>query len=233
MLEVFQDLDALSRAAARRIVALGSEAVAARGRFDWLLAGGSTPERTYDILAAEHRDRHDLWRKTHFYWGDERCVPPQDPQSNYALAERSLLTPLAIPAENIHRVRGEASDREAAAAQYEAVLPDRADLVLLGLGEDGHTASLFPDSPALEEEYRRVLAVDGAKAPKQRITVTPPVLRAARGVMVLVSGKAKAEALRLALAAEGDVRRTPARLVRHGVWLADREAASALACPAW
>ena len=220
MLQIFDDLETLSRAAAERIASLGKEAVAARGRFDWLLVGGTTPERTYRLLAAEYRQERNLWVKTHFYWGDERCVPGDHPESNYLLAKRSLLDPLAISAENVDRIRAESSDRDSAAAEYEAILPAEPDLILLGLGEDGHTASLFPGSPALDESRRRVMVVEGTKPPKVRITITPLVLCAARNVLVLVSGGGKAQALQRALAAQGDVRLTPARLVREGIWFA-------------
>ena len=112
------------------------------------------------------------------------------------------------------------SNRDSEVAEYEAILTAEHDLILLGLGEDGHTASLAPGSPALDESRRRVMVVEGTKPPKVRITITPPVLRAARNVLVLVSGMSKSEALRRALAAEGDVRLTPARLVREGIWFA-------------
>lgn len=225
MLLVFDDLEAVSRAAAERIVAWGRSAIAAHGRFDWLLAGGRSPVRTYEILAANYASDRRFWDRTHFYWGDERYVPPGDDQSNHHLAQQVLFGPLGIAEGNIHRVQTEAGPADRAACDYERVLPAQPDLALLGLGEDGHTASLFPGSPALQEEARRVVAVEGPKPPRLRITVTPLVLRAARHLMVLALGADKADALARSLAETGDQRQTPARLAREGVWLADRAAA--------
>jgi len=226
----------MSRAAAERIVAIGRSAIAAHGRFDWLLSGGNTPVRTYEILARQYNDQQ-FWRKTRFYWADERCVGPDHPDSNFRIAALSLIQPLGVPAENVYRVPTESGDPDRMALQYEAILPERPDLVLLGVGEDGHTASLFPGSAAVEETGRRVVAAIGFGRPTaQRITITPAVLKAARSILVLAAGRQKAEAVRLALAAEGDVRATPARLVRDALWLVDREAAAQLPkslCSAW
>jgi 6-phosphogluconolactonase len=228
MLRVFDDLEALSQAAAEFIITAGQSAIDEHGRFDWLLAGGGTPRRAYELLAAGYRREQDLWSRTHVYWGDERCVPPDHPDSNYAMARQALLDHLPIPAEQVHRVPAELTDPRAAADQYEAILPERADLIVLGMGEDGHTASLFPHSPALNERGRRVIAVEGTKPPKDRITITPPVLEAAREVLVLVSGIDKAPALERVLDEYGTVDRTPARLARDALWFADRAAASAV-----
>lgn len=224
MLQVFPDLEQLSRAAAERIVAMGRGAIAAHGRFDWLLAGGRTPTRTYEILARDFRQGPEFWSRTHFFWGDERYVAPDHPESNYRLAKETLLDWLDVVPENVHRVPTELEDSAQAAAQYEGILPERPDLVLLGLGEDGHTASLFPGSPAIEETVRRVVPVVGPKPPPQRITITPPVLRAARHVLVLAVGADKAEAMRRTLAPQGDALQTPARLVRDALWLVSRAA---------
>jgi 6-phosphogluconolactonase len=228
MLRVFDDLEMLSQAAAEFIVTAGRSAIDEHDRFDWLLAGGGTPRRTYEVLAAAYGDARGLWTRTHVYWGDERCVAPDHPDSNYAMARQSLLDHLPIPAEQVHRVAAELSDPWMAADQYEAVLPERADLILLGMGPDGHTASLFPHSPALEERHRRVVVIESIKPPKQRITITPPVLAAAREALVLVSGADKATALERVLDEHGSPDRTPARLVREAVWFADRAAASAV-----
>jgi 6-phosphogluconolactonase len=228
MLRVFDDLEALSQAAAEFIATAGRSAIEEHGRFDWLLSGGGTPRRTYELVAAGYRDERALWSRTHVYWGDERCAAADHPESNYAMARESLLDRLPIPAEQIHRIHAELSDPWTAADRYEAILSSRADLILLGMGEDGHTASLFPHSPALDERHRRVVVVEGSKPPKQRITITPPVLESAREVLVLVSGADKAAALERVLDEHGSPDRTPARLVREALWFADRAAASAV-----
>ncbi len=223
-LETFDDPEQLARAAAAEILRCAKGAIAARGRFDWLLAGGRTPARTYRAVAADSAGEGAFWRNVHLYWGDERCVPHEQPESNYLVARQNLLDCVPVPPENIHAIAADLPDPSAAADRYDAVLPGRPDLVLLGMGEDGHVASLFPHSPALDQLRRRVVAVVGTKPPHQRITVTPPVLGAARQVLVLVSGVAKAEALRRVFADEGDFHDTPARLVRDAAWFVDREA---------
>lgn len=227
MLRIFDDLRQLSIAAARRIASIARAASHAWGRFDWLLAGGRTPESTYAILGEQTR-ANAFWHDTHVYWGDERCVAPEHSQSNFRAAKRALLDRIDLPDERIHRIRGELSDHVAAAREYEVILPADPDLILLGMGEDGHIASLFPHSPALDEEQRRVLAVTGPKSPPDRITITPPVLASARYVMVLVAGHAKARALASVFASRGDVHETPARLVQRADWFVDSAAASAV-----
>jgi len=230
-LETFDDPEQLARAAAGQILRCAKDSVAARGRFDWLLAGGTTPARTYRAVAADSAGEKAFWRSVHLYWGDERCVPHDHPESNYLMARQNLLDHVPVPPENIHTIAADLPDPSSAADQYGIVLPDRPDLVLLGMGEDGHVASLFPYSPALDESRRRAVAVVGAKPPHERITITPPVLRAARQVFVLVSGGAKAEALRRAFAEQRDFHDTPARLVRDAAWFVDREALAGLRVP--
>jgi 6-phosphogluconolactonase len=163
------------------------------------------------------------------YFADERCVPPDDPASNYRMTRETLLDLLPSAPARVHRMEGERSDRDAAARAYEDHLPVRLDLLVLGLGADGHIASLFPGSPSLAESHRRILAVTAPKPPPERLTITPPVVRAARLTVGLVSGAAKAEALARVLDGAGDSEGTPGRLAREGLWLVDTAAASRLA----
>jgi len=222
---VLADESDLARAAAERIVAIGREALAARGRFDLLLSGGGSPLKTFEALARTGAGAGPgLWAATHFYWSDERCVPPTDPASNYGLARQALLAPLGVPPERTHRIRAEQASPEAAAEEYERICPPAPDLVLMGLGVEGHTASLFPQSPALLEASRRFLAVDVPVAPHRRVTITPAGLAAARRLLVLVSGARKREALAAVFALEGSVAQTPGRLALGGEWFVDRAA---------
>jgi len=224
MILTFPDLESLSQAAARHIVLTGQRSIDDRGVFELALSGGNTPNRTYELLG-ETAGQRDLWENTHFYWGDERCVPPDHPQSNYGAARRVLLDALRVPPENIHRIRAEDPNRHRAAEEYAAIFPAQPDLLLLGMGGDGHTASLFPGSPALDETDERFVATESPKEPRLRITITPPAIAAAQMIMVLVSGGDKADALRRVFAPRGDAHETPARLVRDAVWLIGGEAA--------
>ena len=207
------------------IAAVARRCVAERGSFRWVLSGGRTPEETYRALAEKLHCSRELWGKTHVFWGDERCVPCDHPQSNYLMAKRRLLDFVDIPPQQIHRIPADAPDLRRAVEQYERILPIVPDLIMLGLGEDGHTASLFPHSPALEESERRLALIEAPVEPRARITVTPPVLAAAREVLVLVAGSGKAAALARVFAAEGDYHETPARLVRDAAWFVDKDAA--------
>lgn len=237
-LTVVSDAERLAEAAARRIVALASAAVARRGRFVVALSGGSTPRATYRLLATEPHASAIDWLRVQVFWGDERCVPPHHADSNYRVARRALLDHVDLPARNVHRIRGELTPEEAAAAyraELEAALGDRGrfDLILLGLGPDGHTASLFPGTTALEEGQRAVVAVHLEELGAWRVTLTLPVLNAARHVMFLVSGADKANALARVL--EGE--RLPAGLVQPSdgslTWLVDRKAAAGFRSGGW
>jgi 6-phosphogluconolactonase len=229
---------ALAEEAAQRVLTIAAEAIGARGRFMLALAGGDTPRGLYTRLAAEpFRPRLD-WARTWIFQGDERCVPPTDPDSNYLMAYESLLSHVTVPSGQIFRIRGEEKDTALAAAEYEADLkttfepgPVRFDLVLLGIGVDGHIASLFPGSAALAEKNRLVTAVDvRAAAVPRRITLTLPVLNAARHVLFLVTGSEKVRPVTDALRNPNST--LPAALVRpiDGTlhWLVDRAAAAAL-----
>jgi 6-phosphogluconolactonase len=228
MIRVYSDAEALSRAAADQVLLIGRSAVTERRRFHLALAGGRTPNAAYAILAREDRGDRRLWDQTHFYWGDERCVPPDHPASNFRAARLALLDALGLRPDQIHRIEGEAADPRAAADRYTALFPAQPDLVILGMGEDGHTASLFPDSPALDVSEPGFTVSEAPVEPKRRITITPPALAAALSVVVLVAGAVKAEALARVFNREGTIYETPARLVRDRLWLVDRAAARAL-----
>ena len=233
---VYPHAAALVDAAARRVVRAAREAVAARGRFLLALAGGGTPRPVYERLASAPLRDQVPWDRVHVLFGDERCVPPDHPDSNFGMARRALLDHVPVPPTQIHRLRGE-DDPQAAAAAYAEVLrgladgdgPPVLDLIQLGLGDDAHTASLFPGTPALHERTRWVAAQPVPKLHAWRLTLTPPVLNAARAVDFLVSGAGKREALRAVRTAPHDPDLRPAQLVRPAAgaltWLTDADAA--------
>lgn len=201
------------------------ESVGRQGTCALALAGGATPLPVYCRVA----ELPDVpWRHTAIFFTDERAVPPEHPESNYRRAADTLLSRVDLPPEQVHRMQAERPDREQAAADYAAQLPEAIDLLLLGMGVDGHTASLFPHSPALAETVRRVVPVCGDTVSLPRLTITPPVIRSARSVLMLVTGAAKAEPVARALEGPEDVRDLPAQLARRGTWILDRAAASRL-----
>jgi 6-phosphogluconolactonase len=215
---VYGSSEELAEAAAREFAAKAEEAIEERGRFAVVLAGGSTPESTYQILARDYSDRID-WSKVYVFFGDERAVPPHHEDSNLKMASEVLLD--HVPVGNVHRIRGELPPDEAAEAYEEELRTffqtedvPRFDLILLGLGADGHTASLFPETPALEVHDRWVVANPVLKLDTTRITLTVPVINAARAVIFLVAGENKAEALREILEGESDPHAYPAKLVQ-------------------
>lgn len=234
--EVFPDIGALSVAAAKRLAAIVRPAVLRRKRFVLGLAGGHTPRPLYEQLAGAEREEVQ-WRRVVVIFGDERCVAPTDPASNYAMAAGALLAHVPIPQRNVLRIAGEL-DPEDAAERYEgrlrALFPDPDapifDVLLLGVGADGHTASLFPGSPALLERERWVVPVQAPRGvmPRDRITLTLPVLERAREVWFLASGADKRPVIAEILGGTAAGRRLPASLV-HGrertVWWLDRQAA--------
>ena len=205
-LAVLPSAAALADAAAGRFVAAAGDAIASRGQFIVALSSGSTPRDTYLRLGTGALVSKVMWSRVQVLWGDERCVPPHDVESNYRMARETLLDRVPVPAENVHRIHGE-DDPATAARVYETTLRAllrtpagaRIDLVLLGLGEDGHTASLFPGSAAVHEQTRWVMAARAAAASMWRITLTPAVINAAVEVLFLVSGRAKAGILRRVL----------------------------------
>ncbi len=220
--------------AAARVI---SDAVAGAGRCALVLAGGHTPRALYEALASRFRDRVP-WADVHVFWGDERYVPPDDPQSNYRMARETLLDHVPCPAANVHPMPTQFADPEAAARDYEATLRrefagewPRFDLVLLGLGPEGHTASLFPGSPALGEQTRWVRAVTVSAIPASRLTLTLPVFVRSATTYFLVTGTDKAVALHEVLTGTCDPNDCPAAGVRAAqgvvVWWVDRAAAGA------
>lgn len=225
---VLADAAAVAREAAVFVARSAAEAVAARGSFSLALSGGRTPRELYALLAGEWSARIP-WERTGIWFADERAVPPDDPESNFRLVKEALLDPLGGRAPRVHALSGIPEELAATAARYAAELPDCLDLVILGIGEDGHVASLFPGSPLLGEVTRRVSVVRASpKPPALRLTLAPPALAAAREVLVLATGAAKAGAVALALAPDANPLAVPAALVRERDWLVDRAAASKL-----
>ena len=217
--------EALAEVAADLIALLIEQAVTRHGRATVALSGGATPRAVYRRLAQHHRLP---WDKIEIYFGDERAVPPGDPESNYRMARETLLDVAPIPPTHVHRMPAERPDREAAAAEYAAQLPEQLDLIILGIGEDGHTASLFPGSSVLGETRNKVVVVAEPKAPHRRLTITPSVIASALTVMVLASGSGKAKAVAQALEGPDRPVDCPAQLARHGIWILDYAAASGL-----
>ena len=236
-IRVFPDAEAVSRGAAEEFMRCAREAVAARGRFTVTLSGGSTPKRMFEMLAEPpYRDQVD-WAKTHIFWGDERSVPPDHRDSNYRMANEALLSRVPIPAGQVHRIEAERKDRDAAAREYQAIIaktfgvapdgePPAFDLVLLGMGPDGHTASLFPHTAALNETKRWVVVNFVPKFNTDRVTLTTPILNKAREVLFLVAGADKAEPLAEVLEGPADPARLPSQLdqAHDGAapWFVDR-----------
>jgi 6-phosphogluconolactonase len=228
-------------AAAEEVVQTAKHAVAARGRFTIALSGGSTPKSLFNLLATNAKNVLP-WESMFFFWGDERHVPPTDAESNYRMAEETMLSKVPVPAGNVFRVPAENPDAAAAAAAYEETIQKffalepgkfpRFDLILLGMGPDGHTASLFPGTAGLQEKSRLVIANWVEKFKTHRITFTLPVLNAAQTVMFLISGTDKAEALKAVLEGDAPGEQYPSKLVKPTdgklIWLIDRAAASGL-----
>jgi len=231
----------LFAAAAEEVVRTANEAVAQRARFTIVLSGGSTPKSLYNLLATNARTALP-WDRMFFFWGDERHVPPTDPDSNYGMADETLLSKIPVPAGNVFRIKAENPDAAAVAEAYEQTIlkffqlksgeVPNFDLILLGMGPDGHTASLFPGTTALQEKSRLVVANWVEKMKTHRITLTLPVLNAARCVTFLVSGTDKASVLRAVLEEDVPEEQYPSKLVRPAagklIWLLDRAAASQL-----
>ncbi len=244
--QVFATASALHRNAASKIISRASEAVQATGIFTIALAGGSTPRQLYELLIGEFRDQL-AWDRVHFFWGDERHVPPDHPDSNYRFARESMLAHLPVLQKNVHRIRAEHPVADRVAQDYCRHLHDffhllppampRFDMVLLGLGADGHTASLFPGSTALREQDHLVVANWVEKFQAHRITMTAPLLNNSSCVLFLVQGSEKAQALRDVLTTENQTERLPAQLITpvrgELYWLVDRAAASLLPVKSW
>ena len=244
-IHIVANAEQLSWAAAEEFVRQAGDAVRARGVFTVALSGGSTPKSLYTLLARESdaSSRAQVpWDKMHVFWGDERHVPPDHPESNYRMAYEAMLAKLPLPAANVHRIKTENPDAGEAADEYEQELRTffrlaptqlpRFDLVLLGMGPDGHTASLFPGTGAVHEQTRLVAAPWVEPFQTYRVTLTPPVLNNAACVIFLVSGEDKAETLRTVLEGDYQPDRFPAQTIRPTqgrlLWLVDRAAARLL-----
>lgn len=241
---MFRDPAALAEGTAREVIRIVAESLERRGRCALALAGGSTPRELYETLSQEPFLERLDWSRLDLFWGDERCVPPDHPASNYAMAREALLSRVPIPEDRVHRIRGELDPLEAANL-YERELRSfaggalprldllRLDLVLLGLGADGHTASLFPETPDLLGEERLAVPTLAPQTPRNRISLTLPVFNAARTVMFLVQGAGKADVLLAVLEGESlEGPPLPAALVRPRtgrlLWMLDRAAAAKL-----
>jgi len=241
---VLEDAAAVAREGAARFVSLAKDSLAARGAFHVALSGGKTPAALFRRLAEDDLRAAVDWSRTHLYWSDERTVPPSHPDSNYGMAERELIARVSIPSQNVHRMEAERADLDRAAQEYEALLRKNLpagpggfpclDLIYLGMGPDGHTASLFPGSSGLKETVRAVIAHDVIPPnfpPSKRMTFTFPMLNAARAVLFLITGADKKDRLREVL--EGThTPPYPSQTVRPAagqlVFLTDRDAAAGL-----
>jgi len=241
-LRIFDNEAALFEAAAEKFVTFGAQAIADRGRFTVALAGGGTPKSLYERLAGDaYRDRID-WSKIEWFFGDERPVDPDDPESNYRMAFAALLGKPMIDPARVHRIVGESERPETAAAEYQKEIarvfgvaadgpPPSFDLVLLGMGSDGHTASLFPFTAALNVRKKWVSANDVPQMSTRRYTLTPLTINAAACVMFLVTGPGKAKTLRDVLNGPPEPKRLPSQMIKPAGelwWYVDRAAASQL-----
>ncbi len=238
MVTVCNDLEALSQAAAELFATQARQAVQACGRFSVALAGGSTPRRTYELLGQEPFRKLVPWQHTHIFWGDERCVPADDPRNNARMARQALLDHVPVPPEQVHPMVCDGSPQEAA-MQYEALLHSffasgrsRFDLILLGLGENGHTASLFPGTSVLGEQQRWVGEVYVAEEGLHRLTLTAAAINQAALVVFLVSGQDKGPILQKVLEDAQNPHTIPALLIKPAngrlLWLVSRDAARLL-----
>lgn len=238
---IYPGIEKISREAASYVVRVGREAIEARGLFSLGLSGGTTPGKLYGLLASEpYRSQLD-WSAVHIFWSDERCVAPSDPQSNYHLAEQTLLSKLNLRPEQIHRMPADRPDRDQASADYaeemRKVLGGDGvpvfDLLQMGMGPEGHTASLFPHQPSLREQVRLVMPVSVPKPPPDRLTFTPPLLQAARHLLYLTTGADKAEALYEVVEGADNPEEYPSQLITRGskgevTWMVDSAIAQKL-----
>ena len=238
---VTPDAGSLFQAAAEMVSQAAASAIAERGRFTIALSGGSTPKALYELLATDAwRNRID-WSRTHFFWGDERWVPSADKQSNYRMTNEALLSKVPVPAANVHRIDTDSGTPEGAAEKYEEDIraffgaSPRFDLNLLGIGTNGHTASLFPHRPTLHERDRLVVADYIPEVEMNRITFTVPLINDSRTILFLASGKDKASVLAEVLRGPHDPGRLPSQLIAATdgklIWLTDTAAAAAIEQP--
>ncbi len=241
---VVADQASLARKAAELFAETAERAMARAGRFTVALSGGSTPKLLYSLLAAEPYRSRVPWDQTHVFWGDERCVPPDHPDSNFGMAKPTLFNRVPISADRLHRMQAEREDLDAAAREYETEIartfgvpptgdPPALDLILLGLGPDGHTASLFPYTEAVLETRRWVVLNFVPKFGANRLTLTAPILNRGSTILFLVAGTDKAPVLKEVLEGPADPERLPSQLIRpvagRLIWLVDQAAAGLLA----
>lgn len=241
-LRILENGEELAREAADFVVWTGEQAITSAGTFRLALSGGSTPKALYALLAGTGLVKRLDWRRVAVFFGDERCVPPEHADSNFRMANETLIKPLNIPRDRIFRMHGE-DEPDQAARRYEESLRKefgtpapawpRFDLILLGLGDDGHTASLFPGTPALSEQKRLIVQNPAPQGAKQRLTFTAPLINQAQTVVFLVSGKSKAPALKAVLEDRtADSQRFPAKLIHPEkgrlIWFLDHAAAAEL-----
>jgi 6-phosphogluconolactonase len=242
-IEIIADAEAMSRAAAELLIEHIAESLHTQEVYSIALSGGATPRRLYALLADDRDLRRQIpWERIHFFWGDERHVPPDHPDSNYRMADTALLSKVPVPKANIHRIPAENPDAAKAAADYEQEIRrffniesgqvPRFNCVLLGMGSDGHTASLFPGTAALAETQRLVVSNWVKKFQSYRITLSLPVINNAAYILFLVAGREKADTLKAVLEADSKTMRFPVQYIKptHGqlTWLLDRPAASRL-----
>lgn len=232
-IKVLPTADALARAAAELFVTVGEAAIEMRGQFTVALSGGSTPKAMHHVLASEEFRTQIDWTKVEIFFGDERTVPPEHADSNYRMARETLLSKVPIPGDNVYRMRGEIDPNEAA-KEYGQMLKEKfgdggLDLIYLGMGDDGHTASLFPGTAALHETKHRCVANHVEKLNTWRITMSAPFINRAAQVAILVSGEAKASRLSEVLEGPRDPERLPVQLIQPDpgqlTWLLDSAAA--------
>jgi len=243
IIETFPDAEAICQAAAALLAQQASQTIEAWGRFTLVLSGGSTPRRLYQILAAEPYRSTIEWDKFRFFWGDERCVPKDHPDSNYGLAFRELLEPLKIAPEYVFPMPADQTDLDVGACDYQKDIgvgmevwpfepPPAFDLVFLGMGPDGHTASLFPHTQALANTVHWVLPNFVPRLNAHRLTMTPTLLNRAKTICFLVAGADKAESLREVLEGDRDTERLPSQLIQpesgNLLWFIDEAAAAKL-----
>ncbi len=235
---IYPDIDTISHAAAQYIVRIARESIVTRGRFTIALSGGTTPRKLYGLLGSEPYSSQIDWTLVEIFWGDERCVPPESQDSNYRMAHETLLSHIPVPAIQVHRMPADQPDRDAASLEYTLEMQrifgtngiPNFDLIQLGMGPEGHTASLFPHQASLHELERLVMPVSVPKPPPDRLTFTPPLLNSARNVLFLVTGADKADALQAVLEDEYNPDEYPAQIVRPAngevTWMVDMAAAS-------
>ncbi len=224
MIRVFDDYESLSKNAASIIYNKGKEYIKTKHEFTLALAGGNTPKRTYQILADISKDDDVFWRNTKLYWTDERYVPHESPYSNYKMARDVMIEAVPILPDNVFPIPTQRQDVQQAADEYSAIFPDNIDVIILGMGTDGHIASIFPNGQAVKETEKRFTYDYAPVEPKLRITATIPTIKSANEIFVLVSGTSKRKALKQVFDESGEIEQIPARAVKSALWLVDKDA---------